>query len=155
MVIAAREPWSSITRRQSVGKPVELGAWMGEGRWALVAADDSEFQVSLRRELAGLSERLLTVHSGRDCLRVIEDRRIRFVVLDSSLSDVSGTHLVHLVGQIRPDVGVVLTFAQSDHAQECEARQAGVLFYGDRSATRDIASVLRKGLGETLLTRED
>lgn len=119
---------------------------MVEGRWALVAADDSEFQLSLRRELAGLSERLLAVRSGRDCLRVIEDRRIQFVVLDSSLSDVSGTHLVHLVRQIRPDVGVVLTFAQSDQAQECEVRQAGVLFYGDRSAIRDVASVLRKGM---------
>jgi DNA-binding NtrC family response regulator len=112
----------------------------------LVAADDSEFQLSLRRELAELSERLLTVRSGRDCLRVIEDPRVQFVVLDSSLSDVSGAHLVHLVRQIRPDVGVVLTFAQSDQAQECEVRQAGVLFYGDRSATRDIASVLRKGM---------
>lgn len=119
---------------------------MGEGRWALVAADDSEFQLALRRELAELSERLLMVRSGRDCLRVIEDPRVRFVVLDSSLSDVSGAHLVHLVRQIRPDVGVVLTFAQSDRAQECEVRQAGVLFYGDRSATRDIASVLRKGM---------
>jgi DNA-binding NtrC family response regulator len=119
---------------------------MGEGRWALVAADDSEFQLSLFRELSGLSERLLTVRSGRDCLRVIEDRRIHFVVLDSSLSDVSGTHLVHLVRQIRPDVDVILTFAQSDRAQECEARQAGVLFYGDRAATRNIASVLRKGM---------
>jgi ActR/RegA family two-component response regulator len=119
---------------------------MGDGRWALVAADDSEFQLALRRDLAELSERLLMVRSGRDCLRVIEDPRVRFVVLDSSLSDVSGAHLVHLVRQIRPDVGVVLTFAQSDQAQECEVRQAGVLFYGDRSATRDIASVLRKGM---------
>ena len=119
---------------------------MGEGLWALVAADDSEFQLSLRRELAELSERLLTVRSGRDCLRVIEDRRVGFVVLDSSLSDVSGAHLVHLVRRIRPDVGVVLTFAQSDQEQEREVRQAGVLFYGDRSAARDIASVLRKGM---------
>jgi CheY-like chemotaxis protein len=123
------------------------GEGMGEGQWALVAADDSEFQLSLQRELAGLAERLLTVRSGRDCLRAIEDRRIRFVVLDSSLPDVSGTHLVHLVQQIRPDLGVILTFAQSDQAQECEARQAGVLFYGDRSEARDIASVLRKGMG--------
>ncbi len=119
---------------------------MGEGRWALVAADDSEFQHSLSCELAGLSERLLAVRSGRDCLRVLEDQRIGFVVLDSSLSDVSGTHLVHLVRQIRTDVGVILTFAQSDPEEECEARQAGVLFYGDRAATRDIASVLRKGM---------
>ncbi len=133
-------------RGQSIGKPVGLGVGMGEGRWALVAADDSEFQLSLRRELAELSERLLTVRSGRDCLRAIEDRRVHFVVLDSSLSDVSGAHLVHLVQQIRPDVGVVLAFARSDQAQECEVRQAGVLFYGDRSATRDIASVLRKGM---------
>jgi DNA-binding NtrC family response regulator len=119
---------------------------MVEGRWVLVAADDSEYILSLRRELGGLSERLLTVRSGRDCLRAIEDRRLRLVVLDSTLSDVSGTHLVHLVRQIRPDVGVILTFSQSDPAQECEARQAGVLYYGDRSGVREVASVLRKGM---------
>lgn len=119
---------------------------MGAERWALVAADDSEFLASLRGELAELSGRLLTVRSGRDCLRVIEDRRVQVVVLDSSLPDVPGAHLVHLVRQIRSDVGVVLTFAQSDQAQEREVRQAGVLFYGDRLAIRDIASVLRKGI---------
>jgi len=111
-----------------------------------VAADDSEFWFALRRELPGLEERLLTVRTGRDCLRAIEDRRIRLVVLDSSLGDVSGSHLAHLVRQIRTDVGIVMTFHQSDQAQEREARQAGILYYGDREGTREIAQYLRKSL---------
>jgi DNA-binding NtrC family response regulator len=112
--------------------------------WALVAADDSEFWLSLRRELPGLEARLFTVRTGRDCLRAIEDRRTRLVVLDSSLGDVSGPHLVHLVRQIRPDLGIILTFSASDQEQEKEARQAGILYYGDREGVRDIAQVIRK-----------
>jgi DNA-binding NarL/FixJ family response regulator len=71
------------------------------------------------------------------------------VVLDSSLGDVSGAHLVHLVRQIRPDLGIVLTFSHSDQAQEREVRQAGILYYGDREGTREIAQVLRKSLVPT------
>lgn len=117
-----------------------------DGWVALVAADDSEFWISLRRELPELESRLLTVRTGRDCLRAIEDSRVRLVVLDSSLGDVSGTHLVHLARRIRPDLGIVLTFAHSDQAQEREARQAGILYYGDREGIKDIAQVLRKSL---------
>lgn len=116
------------------------------GWQALVAADDSEFWFALRRELPDLSERLRTVRSGRDCLRAIEDRRVRIVVLDSSLGDVSGPQLVHLVRRMRGDVGIVLTFAHSDQRQEREARQAGILYYGDREGLKEIAQVLRKGL---------
>ena len=116
------------------------------GWLALVAAEDPEFGLLLRRELGELGSKLLTVRTGRDCLRAIEDRRIRMVVLDASLLDVSGTHLVHLVRQIRPELGVVLTFSWSDQEQEKEARQAGILYYGDREGTREIAQVLMKGL---------
>lgn len=123
-----------------------VGAVGNDGWCALVAADDSEFWFALRKELPGLEERLLTVRTGRDCLRAIEDRRIRVVVLDSSLGDVSGSHLAHLARQIRPDLGIVMTFHQSDQAQEREARQAGVLYYGDREGTREIAQYLRKSL---------
>ncbi len=119
---------------------------MVDGRLAVVAADDAEFWLALRREAAELSSRLLTVHSGRDCLRAIEDTRVRLVVLDSSLRDVSGTHLVHLVRRIRPDLGVIVAFDRSDMTQEREARQAGILYYGDRRGTREIAAVLRKGM---------
>ena len=118
----------------------------GDGWWALVAADDSEFWFSLRREVPELDDRLLTVRTGRDCLRAIEDRRIRLVVLDSSLGDVTGTHLVHLVRQIRPDLGIAMTFSHSDHEEEREARQAGILYYGERDGIKEIAQVLRKGL---------
>ena len=112
----------------------------------MVAADDSEFWMSLRRELPELESRLLTVRTGRDCLRAIEDSRVRLVVLDSSLGDVSGTHLIHLVRRIRPELGIVLTFAHSDQEQEREARQAGILYYGDREGVREIAQVLRKSV---------
>jgi DNA-binding NtrC family response regulator len=112
----------------------------------LVAADDSEFWFALRRELPEFGDRLLTVRTGRDCLRAIEDRRIRLVVLDSSLTDVSGCHLVHLSRQLRPDLGIVMTFQQSDQAQEKEARQAGILYYGDREGIAAIAQFLRKSL---------
>jgi DNA-binding NtrC family response regulator len=115
----------------------------------LVAADDSEFWFSLRRELPELDDRLLTVRTGRDCLRAIEDRRIRLVVLDSSLGDASGTHLVHLTRQLRPDLGIVLTFSQSSLEQEKEARQAGILYYGDREGVAEIAQVVRKALTQT------
>lgn len=114
---------------------------------ALVAADDSEFWLSLRRELPEFSERLLSVRTGRDCLRAIESRDVRLVVLDNSLQDVRGTHLVHLVRQIRSDLGIVLTYAESDQEQEREARQSGILYYGDRRCTREIAQVMRKSLG--------
>lgn len=117
-----------------------------DGWCAVVAADDSEFWLSLRRELAELGSRLLTVRTGRDCLRAIEDHKVRTVVLDSSLGDVSGTHLVHLVRQIRTDLGIVLTFSISDQAQEKEARQAGILYYGDRCGIKEIAQVIRKSL---------
>jgi len=125
------------------------GAGLDVGWWALVAADDSEFWCSLRRELPELDQRLLTVHSGRDCLRAIEDRRIRLVVVDSSLKDVPGNHLAHLARRIRPDLGIVLTFSQSSLEQEREARQAGILYYGDRLGTREIAQVIRKALSRT------
>jgi DNA-binding NtrC family response regulator len=118
----------------------------GDGWWALVAADDSEFWFSLRREVPELDDRLLTVRTGRDCLRAIEDRRIRLLVLDSSLGDVGGTHLVHLARRIRPDLAIAMTFSHSDHAEEREARQAGILYYGDRDGIKEIAQVLRKGL---------
>ena len=121
-------------------------AGMGEGWWALVAADDSEFWFSLRRELPELEARLLTVRTGRDCLRAIEDRRVRVVVLDSSLCDVSGTHLAHLTRQLRPDLGIVLAFSQSDLEEEKGARQAGILYYGDREGVKEIAQVVRKAL---------
>jgi DNA-binding NtrC family response regulator len=117
--------------------------------WALVAADDSEFWFSLRRELPELDDRLLTVRTGRDCLRAIEDRRMRVVVLDSSLGDVSGTHLVHLTRQIRPDLGIILAFSQTSLEEEKEARQAGILYYGDREGVAEIAQVVRKVLAQS------
>jgi CheY-like chemotaxis protein len=121
-------------------------AGKGDGWWALVAADDSEFWFSLRRELPELGQRLLAVPTGRDCLRAIEDRRVKILVLDSSLSDASGTQLAHLARQIRPDLGIVLTFSQTDLEQEREARQAGILYYGDREGVREIARIIRKAL---------
>jgi DNA-binding NtrC family response regulator len=119
---------------------------MDDGRLAVVAADDAEFVLSLRREAAELTGRLLAVHSGRDCLRAIEDPKVRLVVLDCSLRDVAGQQLLHLVRRIRPDLGVIVTFDQSDQAQEREARQAGLLYYGDRRGVKEVAAVLRKGL---------
>jgi DNA-binding NtrC family response regulator len=119
---------------------------MMEGRLAVVAADDAEFWLSLRREVPELSSELVGVHSGRDCLRAIEDPRVRLAVLDTSLRDVAGMHLLHLVRRIRPDLGVIVTFEHSDQAQEREARQAGLLYYGDRREIRDLAAVLRKGM---------
>jgi DNA-binding NtrC family response regulator len=128
-------------------RPDVVGAvGRGLGRCALVAADDSEFWFSLRREIPEFEERLLSVRTGRDCLRAIEDPRVRLAVLDSSLGDVSGTQLVHLVRRIRPDLGIVLTFARSDQGQEKEARQAGILYYGDRTGIRAIAQVVKQGL---------
>ena len=119
---------------------------MGDGRQAVVAADDVEFHRALRKEAAELAGSLFEVGNGRDCLRAIEDKGIRLVVLDSSLRDVSGTHLVHLVRRIRPDLGVIVAFDRSDCTQEREARQAGILYYGDRRGVREIAAFLRKCL---------
>lgn len=123
-----------------------VGVGKQDGWWALVAADDSEFWFALRKELPELGERLLTVRTGRDCLRAIEDRKIKLAVLDSSLVDVSGTQLAHLVRRIRPDLGILVTFHRSDQAQEREARQAGILYYGDRRGIREISQFLRKSL---------
>lgn len=119
---------------------------MVDARVAVVAADDPEFWISLRREAAELASRLLAVRSGRDCLRAIEDPRVRLVVLDSSLRDVTGMHLLHLVRRIRPDLGVIVTFENSNEAEEREARQEGILYYGDRRGAKEVAAVLRQGM---------
>lgn len=119
---------------------------MSQGWRAVVAADDGEFWLAICREAGEFAGRLLPVRSGRDCLRAIEDPRVRLVVLDSSLRDATGAHLVHLVRRIRPDLGIAVTFDRSDLEQEREARQAGILYYGDRRGVREIAAVLRKSM---------
>lgn len=123
---------------------------MAQGWRAVVAADDGEFWLAVRREAGEMASLLTPVRSGRDCLRAIEDPQVRLVVLDSSLRDASGAHLVHLVRQIRPELGIVVTFDRSDLEQERQVRQAGILYYGDRRGVREVAAVLQKNMSASV-----
>lgn len=114
--------------------------------WALVVSDDPEFWLRLREGIPDCAQRLLPVRTGRDCLRMIEDRNIRIAVLDGRLPDVAGLHLTHLARRIRPDIGLLLVVDRTEAQEEREAREDGVLFYGAREGWREIVNVLRQTL---------
>lgn len=75
-----------------------------------------------------------------------EDQRVQAVVLDGSLIDKPAIQLIQLLRQIRPTLSIILAYCTPREDLEREARQAGVLYYGDRSALADMAGVVRQCL---------
>lgn len=112
----------------------------------VVASDDPEFWVGLQREAPELEEVWILADTARECLVAAEDPRVRVVILDGAMHDATVTQTLQLLKRIRPEVGVVFAFDLPDDSSELEARQAGVLFYGDRNRLIDLLHVVRQNL---------
>lgn len=113
---------------------------------ALLVSDRSDLWFRLQRDQPELGNRVVPLHSGRDCLRAIEDPNVRIAVLDDRVPDLDLVTLTHLIRRIRPDLGVAFLVSETDPEEERQARQAGVLFYGAREGWKEIVQVVRKGL---------
>ncbi len=120
----------------------------------VVASDDPAFWVSLQREAPELEGVWILAGSARECLLAAEDPRVRIVVLDGAMHDDTVTQTLQLIRRIRPQMGIVFAFDLPNDAIELEARQAGVLYYGDRSRPVDLLHVVSQNLRRTTRLRQ-
>lgn len=112
----------------------------------VVVTEDPGFWCRLRQEAPELEGSWLLAHTARECLGAVEDSRVQVVVLDGALNDKPANQLLQLLKQIRPGLSIVFAFHSPNDEWEREARQAGVLYYGDRSGVADMAGVVRQCL---------
>ena len=112
----------------------------------VVVTEDPEFWFRLRQEAPELEASWMLAHTARECLLAVEDSRVQAVVLDGALNDKPANQLLHLLKQIRPALSIVFAFHSPSEEWEREARQAGVLYYGDRSGLADMVGVVRQCL---------
>lgn len=112
----------------------------------IVATEDPKFWVDLRRDAPDLDSVWVWVGSGRECLVAVEDPRVRIIILDGAMTETPAGQLLHLVRRIRPDVRIIFAYDEPSAAGEQEAREAGVLFYGDRLGSSSMVQVLRQNL---------
>ena len=112
----------------------------------VVVTEDPEFWFALRREAPDLETTWLLAHTARECLLAVEDSRVQAVVIDGALNDRPANQLLQLVKQIRPTLAIVFAFHAPNDDWEREARQAGVLYYGDRARLADMVGVVRQSL---------
>jgi DNA-binding NarL/FixJ family response regulator len=112
----------------------------------VVASEDPRFWVGIRQEAPELDSAWVLAGTARECLGAIEDPRVKLVVLDGAMKDKPANQLLQLLRQIRPDLMIVFAVDVPHDECEREARQAGVLYYGDRNRLTDIAGVVRQSL---------
>ncbi|MBM3286390.1 MAG: response regulator transcription factor [Candidatus Eisenbacteria bacterium] len=112
----------------------------------VVVTEDPSFWVGLRKDAPELEHAWLLANTARECLEAVEDPRVQVVVLDGALNDRPANQLLQLVKRIRPTLPVVFAFLSPREEWEREARQAGVLYYGDRAGTAEMVRVVRQNL---------
>jgi hypothetical protein len=112
----------------------------------VVASEDPKFWLAIRQEAPELDSAWMLAASARECLGAIEDPRVKLVVLDGAIKDKPANQLLQLLRQIRPDLMIVFAVDVPHDDWEREARQAGVLYYGDRDRLTDMAGVVRQSL---------
>ncbi len=110
----------------------------------VVVTGDPEFWCRLRQEVPELEAAGMLAHTARECLLAVEDSRVQAVVLDGALNDTPAPQVMQLLKRIRPALPIVFAFNSPNEEWEREARQAGVLFYGDRAGLSDMAGVVRQ-----------
>ncbi len=119
----------------------------------LVVTEDPDFWFALRQEAPDLETAWMLAHTARECLIAVEDARVQVVILDGALNDKPANQLLHLVKQIRENLPILFAFDAPREEGEREARQAGVLFYGDRKRVADIVRVVRETIRRGARTR--
>lgn len=112
----------------------------------MVASEDPKFWLAIRQEAPELDSAWMLAATARECLSAIEDPRVKLVVLDGAIKDKPANQLLQLLRQIRPDLLIVFAVDIPHDGWEREARQAGVLYYGDRDRLTDMAGVVRQSL---------
>lgn len=112
----------------------------------LVASGDPKFWFGLRQESKEVEATWVLANSARECLSAVEDPRVKLVILDGTLNDKPANQLLPLLRQIRPDLLIVFAYQCPSDDGEREARQAGVLYYGDRAQLSNMVHVVRQSL---------
>lgn len=112
----------------------------------LVASGDAKFWFALRQESIGVEATWVLANSARECLLAVEDPRVKLAILDGTLNDKPAIQLLPLLRQIRPDLLIVFAYQSPSEEGEMVARQAGVLYYGDRAQTANMVHVVRQSL---------
>jgi|GEM_PF-3430317 len=112
----------------------------------LVASEDPKFWLALREESREIEATWVLANSARECLLAIEDPRVKLAILDGSLNDKPANQLLSLLRQIRPDLPIVFAYHCVRDEWEREARQAGVVYYGDRALIANMVHVIRQSL---------
>jgi hypothetical protein len=112
----------------------------------VVVSEDPAFWVDLRRGAPDLGPAWILANSARESLVAVEDSRVRVVVLDGAMREPSPNHLLRLLKKIRPDVEIVFAFQCPGGEWERDAREVGVLYYGDRSLPGAMIGVIRQTL---------
>ncbi|MBD3163322.1 MAG: hypothetical protein GF346_12650 [Candidatus Eisenbacteria bacterium] len=112
----------------------------------VVVSEDPDFWLGLRREVGNQEVSWILAHSAREGLVSIEDPRVRVAVLDGALHDKPAHQLVRLVRQIRPKLAIVFASLDADEEREREAREVGVVHYGDRTRFDVLARVIQENL---------
>jgi len=115
----------------------------------VVVSEDPGFWLGLRRERPELEGVWVLAHSARECLVAVEGPHVKLVVLDGALHDKPAIQLLRLIRQIRPQLPIVFASQKSDDEWERGAREAGVLYYGDRAHLGDMARVIRQSIPES------
>jgi DNA-binding NtrC family response regulator len=112
----------------------------------LVASGDAKFWFAVRQESNEVEATWVLANSARECLSAVEDPRVKIVILDGTLSDKPANQLLLLLRQIRPELLIVFAYQCPSEDGEREARQAGVLYYGDRAQITNMVHVVQQNL---------
>jgi len=116
------------------------------GGRVVVVSEDPAFWLGLRREGPELEGSWVVTQSARECLVAVENPRVKVVVLDGALLDKPAIQLLSLIKRIRPQLPIVFASQTPNEEWEREAREAGVLYYGDRAQLGDMARVIRQSV---------
>jgi CheY-like chemotaxis protein len=76
---------------------------------------------------------ILPVESGAEALSRIESRGYCMAVIDDSVTDMTGEHLVYLLHTVRRSLPIVFVSGEPTVEQEKAVRQSGAVLYGPKS----------------------
>ena len=133
-------------RYRQIGSSFVRPRTPGHGVRVVVVSEDPGFWLGLRREGPELEGAWVVTQSARECLVAVENPRVKIVVLDGALLDKPANQLLGLIKQIRPQLPIVFASQIPNEEWERQAREAGVLYYGDRTQLGDMARVIHQSI---------
>ena len=97
---------------------------------AILLVDSEEVSVNqLKPFLESQGYPVTCASKGKDALEYFRSHTVSFMIIDTSLMDMSGLELIWQVKGIDPDCPLLVTSKDPSGEAEIQAREAGILYY--------------------------